>query len=160
MSNMITPDFDLYKGKSMAEMINILSDDFNDLKNMFPVPGERSQVLDDDVENLRDQFRKWAEDPELPVAVSASDDKGKQMRKILYEVGSLLLTGKPFFFSSDSWEKGETADDWWSLVNSIYANGRGMTIRLLADQYLNEVDTHLRTLHEITAEAKKKKKST
>lgn len=95
MSGMFTVDYDTYKGKSIAEMIDVLKTAFDTLQQNFPEPGEHSQVLRDDIDNLCKMFREWSNDPELSLKAGASKDIANQMRKLLYAIGSLLDAGKP-----------------------------------------------------------------
>lgn len=95
MSDMFTPDYDTYKGKSIVEMIDVLNAAFNTLQQNFPEPGAYSQVLRSDVDNLCKMFRQWADDPELVVKAGVSKDIANQMRKLLYAIGTLLDAGKP-----------------------------------------------------------------
>lgn len=95
MSDMFTPDYDTYKGKSIVEMIDVLNTAFDTLQQNFPEPGAHSQVLRSDVDNLCKMFREWADDPELVVKAGASKDIANQMRKLLYAIGTLLDAGTP-----------------------------------------------------------------
>ncbi|RSL41801.1 hypothetical protein CEP53_012543 [Fusarium sp. AF-6] len=88
MSDMWTPDYDLYKGKSIIEMIGILTGAFGELEQHFPTPRVHSQVSRYDFHNFCEQFRKWVEDPDRSNA--AAPDGGKRVRKHLWEIGSLL----------------------------------------------------------------------
>ncbi|KAH7260265.1 hypothetical protein B0J15DRAFT_594071 [Fusarium solani] len=134
MSDMFTVDYDTYKGKSIAEMIDVLKTAFDTLQQNFPDPGEHSQVLRDDIDNLCKMFREWSNDPELSLKAGASKDIANQMRKLLYAIGSLL-----------------------DAVDNIHT-GRCLVdtyVKMLGDGYLNEVDSHLRSLHDKSAAAKK-----
>ncbi|RSL62241.1 hypothetical protein CEP54_005816 [Fusarium duplospermum] len=136
MSDMWTPDYDLYKRKSIIEMIGILTGAFGELEQHFPNPRVHSQVSRHDVHNLCEQFRKWVEDPDRYNA--AVPDEGKQVRKHLSEIGSLL-----------------------NSINNIYAGRCEVSKQTLgaADIFLNEVDSHLRSLHDTLAEFKKEKEA-
>ena len=94
MSDMFTPDYDTYKGKSIVEMIDVLNTAFDTLQQNFPEPSAYSQVLRSDVDNLCKMFRQWADDPELVVKAGVSKDIANQMRKLLYAIGTLLDAGK------------------------------------------------------------------
>ncbi|KAL2682737.1 hypothetical protein Neosp_007192 [[Neocosmospora] mangrovei] len=87
---LFTVDYDTYKGKSIPEMIDILSRSFGILQRNFPPYEAHSQVLRSDVDRQCQLFREWAEDPELPVKANVSKPRMNQMRKLLYEIGSLL----------------------------------------------------------------------
>lgn len=93
-TDMFTVDDDTYKGKSIAEMIDILTASFNTLQRNFPEPTRNSQISRDDVDDSCKSFREWASDPELSLKAGASKDIASQMRKILYEIGSRLDAGK------------------------------------------------------------------
>lgn len=92
--SMFTVDYDTYKGKSIPEMIDILSTSFRTLQQNFPPYEAHSQVLRSDVNRQCRLFREWAEDPELPVKAAVSKPRANQMRKLLHEIGSLLDAGK------------------------------------------------------------------
>ncbi|KAI8667223.1 hypothetical protein NCS56_00857600 [Fusarium sp. Ph1] len=134
MSDMFTPDYDTYKGKSIVEMIDVLNTAFDTLQQNFPEPGAHSQVLRSDVDNLCKMFRQWADDPELVVKAGASKDIANQMRKLLYAIGTLL-----------------------EAVDNIHTRRClvDLSVEMAADGYLNEVDSHLRSLQDKSAAAKK-----
>ncbi|KAJ4321369.1 hypothetical protein N0V84_005401 [Fusarium piperis] len=128
MSITITPNFDLHRGKSIDDMIDVLSENLNKLKIEFLASSEHPRATYDDVRRICEQFREWAEDPGLPAAVNASDSKKKQMKKSLYQIGSLLETGK---------------------FPQVQAR------LLLTNEFLDEAWSHLYDLDTYTAEAKK-----